>query len=276
MRTSSWILPGILVCLVLNSSTATAQVEVVGRTSGSRQIVGRILDVSTGQAVASADVVLRDSTDRLVATALGDETGLFRLIPKGTGTFRLTVSRIGYSPTKGTVEYAGEGTLLLKVSLASVPVEVEGVEAVGRARSAHMEMNLAGFTARKARGAGFFIDQAEIERKKPTRITDLLVRIPSVHVLRKYGRPVDVMILHAQGVNQPGAFCLPSVWLDGVQVRAGGVMRGTDVGAGGALNDMAFPEEIGGIEVYTHVARIPVQFRDSRSMCGVLAIWSRR
>ncbi len=263
--------------MALAASPARAQVEVLAERPGPREIVGSVVEAGSGRGVPTVDVVLRDSVGGVVAAVVGDLEGGFGLRPPAAGVFQLTVGRIGYAAATGTVAFPDRGTVAVRVGLTLAPVTLEGVEAVGRVRPRSMDLTLEGFEARRREGGGTFFTTEQIERYRPTRITDLLQRVPGVEVLRVGGQVVDIRVNNAQGVTFQGVGrpCLPTIWLDGVRVREGGIDYDS-AHRTSFLNDVIPPEQIGGIEVYTHLGRIPARFRDSSSVCGVVAVWSRR
>jgi len=282
-RKASSLLPALLLA-ALAPTLARAQVEVVDRRAGAWEIVGVVVEARSGVAVPTVDVVLRDSLGALVAAVVGDDVGAFRLRPPREGRFVLAVSRIGYAPASREIAFPAEGTLELKVTLAVSPVEVEGLVASGRARPRTSELTLAGFEARRREGGGTYFTEEEIDRVHPTRITDLLQRVPGVQVVRIGGRAVDIYVTSAQSrPTAPLLFasrpCFPTIWLDGVRVREGGYQDGVPLRDEHKilfLDDVIPPEQVGGIEVYTRLGRLPARFRDSSSSCGVIAVWSRR
>ena len=56
--------------------------------------------------------------------------------------------------------------------------------------------------------------------------------------------------------------CAPTLWLDGMP------LRGTEV------DDVVFPLDVAGVEVYRSLAGTPPQFMDM-SGCGAIVVWTR-
>lgn len=263
---------------MLPFTAAGGQVEVLGVLPGPSAVVGTVVDAGSGQAVPAADVALRDGGGSVVVVTVSEDDGSFRIHPPGPGEYTLEVSRIGFETLSGDLAFESEGSMTLRIGLRLRPVEVEGLSAEARARPRNTEMSFAGFEARRKMGKGTFFDEADIVRRKPSRLTDLVSRAPGLTVMRDGGRPVDVIMLRNQGGFRGSRPCFPEIWLDGLRIREGGydVSPGRSNPAGSFLNDVIPPEQVAGIEVYAGISQIPAQFNRSTAMCGVVVLWSRR
>lgn len=135
-----------------------------------------------------------------------------------------------------------------------------------------------GFHDRARRGTGLFIERAEIESRKPARITDLLYGRSGMRVVRIEGGEYDVRL---SGPARLRGDCQPTIWLDGSLARDGGQtpveMEEMDraIVMQLQLSEIVPPTEVEAIEVYTGAAGVPGQFA-SNATCGVVVIWTRR
>lgn len=252
-----------------------ASVEVLSRRPGPTQVVGKVIDVESQRPVPGSTIVVKDSLGQVLVSASGNEAGNFQFSPQVSGTYQLQVSSVGYAAIERAIVVFEDQMLTVRVPLHVQPVELEGIEASVQATPRHGGMAIAGFRARQAAGIGTFYDEADIEHRRPSRITDIVSRAPGMNVLLSGGRAVDVSTGRSQGGLRRTDQCLPDLWLDGVKVREGGYLSAR-VGMATFLNDLIQPEAVGGIEVYSGVSQIPAQFRGTTSMCGVVVIWSRR
>ncbi len=186
------------------------------------------------------------------ATVTGDDGG-FRIPGLPTGRVTLAVRRIGYQAV--TIDTVAASTPTLDVTLTPVAQRLAAVVVKGRRRA--YTGPLAAFNRRRDLGFGHFITQDDIDNRHPLRTSDLLRTIPGVGVYSS--GPVSALRLR-------NARCDPLVWLDGMPALAGYL----DV-------DAFDPSSLGGIEVYTGVATVPVELRGGRGeeSCGVIALWSR-
>jgi hypothetical protein len=78
--------------------------------------------------------------------------------------------------------------------------------------------------------------------------------------------PSDYIVLnrykHFDPSGRPGP-CFPIVYLDGY--RTGGA----------SIDDLVFPSDVEGVEVYKGLSEYPGQFASPDARCGVIAVWTR-
>lgn len=218
---------------------------------------------AAAQATSLVKGVVRDSAARVglnavevrfdgsAQRAFTNDRGEFRL-PMSMPTGRLILRRLGYRPDTVAVRGAGDVQLVLApaaVRLNRVVVIAQHGRYIGR---------LAGYYERLERGTqGKFITRADLEREKPSQLTDMLQRQPGVRLSR--GRPGPARL------QMRGRECLPLIWLDGAALSLGSV----DL-------DAFAPTTLEGIELYLG-ANVPSRFAGVRgqSECGAILLWSR-
>lgn len=226
-------------------SPARAAAQAAGEVSGT------VVDSASGVGIALADVAVEGSARHV----LTDEHGSFRLTGVGGAPLMLRVRRLGFEPRAlpvGAVRSRASLTIRLVPSLRyldAVLVRAERKKYSGR---------LAGYYGRlEHRTQGLFISREDLDREKPTQLTDMLQRQPGVRITR--GRP------GAQSIRMRGRECRPLVWLDGAAMPAGDV----DL-------DSFSPASLEGIELYLG-SSAPAGFQAARgqSECGTVLLWSR-
>lgn len=111
---------------------AAAAVLATGGTAAGQTIRGVIVD-GTDRPVSGVVVFMLDSTSGVVARALSNERGEFRVIGPRAGTYRLRTLRIGYRPTitDGMVALRG-GEVEKRVTLTGALVALDTVRVVDR------------------------------------------------------------------------------------------------------------------------------------------------
>lgn len=229
---------------------------------------GSVRTRAQGDMIGDAFVeVLRDST-QVVAQAVANEAGRFRIVIPAAGQYRVRVSHIGYRQALSGWFSVGDmnEAMEVDVDLAVDPVLLPPVEIGAQRASERLEQ--VGFYERQARGLGQFI-VPEVEGGSAQRVTDLLRGRPGVQVISD-GSQNDVIMSGATTANVRGA-CWPTIVLDRLVIRPGGV--GAVVGGWGGT---VHPSQIDGIEIYTGPAGLPVQFGGNRSPCGAIVIWTSR
>lgn len=213
---------------------------------------GAVVD-SLGGAIPGAQVAVQGSN----ASAITDAGGLFRIQRIPAGTVVLNVRRLGYKPTVRTLEHAGAAESVIEIRLAAVPEVLPTVEVRRRAEAS--DSRLAGYNARREKRVGHFVTRDQIERHDSPRFADVLRGVPGLVVkpLRGSGG--------GRTVSMRGN-CSPLVFFDGFPA------------ASGAMDlDMIDLSTVEGIEVYSGLATVPVEFLSVQGTerCGVIAIWSR-
>lgn len=91
---------------------------------GSRTVLGIVRDSINGEALVHAAVSVA-GTERTVST---NADGFFAIVDAPLQAFALRIVHIGYTPTEVTVEAGFEGRL--RIEIAPLPVELEGIEFV--------------------------------------------------------------------------------------------------------------------------------------------------
>ena len=228
---------------------ALAALSLPSHTSAQQQL-GRILgvlDKVTGQPLAGAEVV-----DLATGTkAVTSSTGTISLAWLSPGTSVLQVRKLGYANKIQTVATSATDTGSVTVALTpltqSLPAVVTRARAVG---DTVRRLDLTGFYERK-RSSGApesaFVSGADLEKWKVLYLG-------------------DVRFHTGRGI-------CPTIYLNGSPIT-GGVWQGP---GDSGLKLRIEPDEVAGIEMYTHVAELPAQFngtaqRGARAGC-VTVIW---
>jgi hypothetical protein len=117
-----------------------------------------------------------------------------------------------------------------------------------------------GFEERRRRGAGTFLARAEIERRAPTVVTELLRGVPGLRVSED-GAEVCVA---GSGARQCG--CVVAWLLDG---------RPLADATPAEVNALVPPDRLGAVEVYATRSAAPRDLVRDGAGCGVVLLWSR-
>jgi hypothetical protein len=252
-RTPGRLLLGLLLAATLSGA---------GQASAQAIIRGSVLDASSGAPIPGAQLRLVSRSDLRVMNTIADSAGSFRFAALRPGQYILEASLLGYHPGRSQelgVRMGSQLSVELRlepapIMLREVPVEVAPRPAV----------RLAGYHQRLEQGLlGHFITRAEIERRQPSRLSDLLAAAPGLSVT-------------GGGIGDRRTRCTPELYVDGrrqANVRPRGMPGGTSV-----LEELNWihPSAVEGIEIYRGMAQLPAEFADSNSRrCGVIAVWTR-
>jgi hypothetical protein len=255
--------------------------------AGHAQIVrGVVRQDPAGDPLQGAAIRLLDASDVVLDEVLSDDDGNFVIGLPSPGSYRLEVTRIGYTPGRSDLFTVGpDDEPTVEIHLSVQPVRLDSLEVVGEPRSPRLEM--VGFYRRLQEEVGHFILREEIERRSPRQATDLFYGYPGarVAIVNSLTGEYDI-IMRAGATMFLGRVCFPTVVLDGVVVRRGGTANPetgqqrwrvqTDAIELGGWNALVEPADIEAIEVYPSAAGLPVQYAGSRSPCGAILIWTRR
>ncbi len=276
-RALSFLVAALLPGLLLGALTRPAFAQAVPVEGAIR---GQVMDETTGEGVPAVQVEFLDPRNRVRASATSDGEGVFLLPRVPSGSFRLRATRIGYATTAtdyGRVEAGEVLTVVLRIHPEAIPLAPLEITSRRRATSPILE----GFHFRRERGVGgTFLTRDDVERRSPSRLTDLLQAVPGIRITSGpgFGSSRLVSMIPPGPARSSGA-CPVQVFLDGVLASRRVLMAG-----GGGLSpldgvpvdDLASPSDIEGIEVYRGLSGIPPEFLTPDAGCGVIAIWTRR
>lgn len=208
--------------------------------------------VIEGVVTDSALVPLGDATVSLLASNVRVVTGpngRFQIRDLRPGAYIAIVRRIGYEAASLSVQIAAGDSLRPSITLLRASTKLDTVAIHGERRTAPMQQ----FEDRRKLGCGHFITQAEIEKRNPVALSDMLHTIPSVLV-----DPGGLI----HNMRQNG--CPFNIFVDGVKLPIG------------SIDNTAVPKDVAGIEIYMGAATIPFQYKSpSGSFCGVILLWTR-
>lgn len=238
---------------VLSAAAVVIATALVPRdlSAQSRGTISGTVRDSTGT-VAFVEVSVAGTEARVMT----DEAGRFRFTGVPYGSVELKARRIGYTPATLILQFSRGTEPLVEILMSAAPGYLPSVE-VHEPRQVY-DSRLQGFKDRSAKGVGHFITRARLEQVSSYRFSDIIRTIPGVQLKTLRGGGTNVMLR--------GANCAPLVFVDGSPASAGVV----DL-------DMFDLASVEGIEVYSGLASIPVEFVTGRGneRCGVIAIWSR-
>lgn len=213
-------------------------VRVSVRTESGAPLVGAQLGLNTVTATAETD-------DDGAAVVRGVSSA-------GSWYF---VRRIGYRPDSIFLRTPSGRTTAATMIMQRVAVELAPYSVFGRRA---VTGPMVGFYQRRSTGSGRYFTHADIVRRSPRSLIDILRGIPGMGVVSRQQRA---------SVRNRGSRCAPVVWLDGQPLLTSDI----DLDA---LDPLSFD----GIEVYG-TASVPMEFLANQrvgSSCGTIVLWTRR
>jgi hypothetical protein len=232
------------------------------------EVSGTVVDNESGSPIPAATIELLSRRSSRLSRLDAGPDGSFRFTLRGDEGYRFRAAALGYRGATTPVLWAyGHDRVEVEIRLDPEAVLLAPLEVTawsGR-RDSHV---LDDFRARLHSGLGHFFTRDDVERLRPSFVTDLLATLPGVH-LQSSGRGSRrvVYIGRAAGFGA----CPAQIFVDGFLLN-----RRSDGDAGATLDDVVDPASIEGIEVYSGLAGVPAQFLNPDSRCGVVAVWTRR
>ena len=199
-----------------------------------------------GQPLANAEVRVRDAA----ASALTNETGHFVLSRLPAGTQVMLVRHLGYELTEIPVELRSGRSVTHDIQLVRA-VSLDSIRVVAL-RSMYSEFEY----DRHAYFLGKFLTLDDIEKKKPTDVSDMFATLGGFRVMG-HG-PNAIVRSEIAKFAHPGCGAVRVV-IDGVE--------------GAAINDVR-PSEVAGIEAYRMGDFAPAAYA-VRGGCGVVIVWTK-
>jgi hypothetical protein len=249
---------------------------------GQGELRGRVLSDSGGLAITRAEV----SIPRLGLSALSDSAGRYRLQGIPAGDHQLITRVVGFRPDTSLLEM-DDGLTIVKDFALRQQIQTLAPTHVTAPEDRRARLDMVGFTGRREKGVGRFLDRATFERLGTNRTSTVLATV--LKVLE--GRNGDAWAASTRALNNGQCVFCPPTKRDPMDSRRGATSHACymDVYVDGMIVfDSARPEaplfnlnslrpaEIEGVEVYAGGSQMPPEYNQTSGGCGVLLIWTRR
>jgi len=248
---------------------AVAQAQATSVTSGAPSARGAILGAVTDTAltpIADADIEIVGTRIEVNSNA----NGRFLVTSLPAGLYIIVVRRVAFLPSVNVAEVRAGDTLRLAFLLAPSTTELAPVVVTERASTARLRE----FEARRAQGVGEFFTQAEIERRNPVSITDMLRQSKTLNI-----SPENDHGVFAKSRRNVAYACFVQVYLDGVPLAGTGPIGPDGKLPPPDLHSLPSPKELMGVEIYAGAATapnwLPIGPSAAHPGCGVIMLWTR-
>lgn len=281
------------VVIAFGSTTLSAQVD---STNGALR--GRIIDARSTRAIPSVVVVLTLAGDT-IGRAQSDSGGAFVIRARPATRVVAHFARIGYRADSAQTEIGGASGPL---RVAMTPLGTQTIASLGPTKIVATN-GTTDFDRRVARHVGgVFITEAEIEKRRPVRTSDLFRALLGVSVRDSDGvqqlvsnRTVQsastiptsagrAVVAPKAGRGAPPATAPSGTTDDGARgPSVDGRKCVLRIGVDGQLMDQSFSIDeipvgaVRGVEAYLGPATIPVEFSTlgPDAPCGIVMVWTR-
>lgn len=233
-------------------------------------VVRGVVRDEAGRPIEGAEVQLYGSPRR---TAVTGPDGAFRVAGLRNARYWLLVRRIGFLPHQESLTLAGDETREVTVPLQAAPVRLPDVVAKAQRSLYDRRMQDFMWRSRSAFG-GRFLTRDDVERARPARLGDLVVRY--------------LPFKRSWVMDEPGGWIYDGIAGTGYDVTRltrfrrflpdcppGVALNGGPVSAGLAVNDFR-PDDIEALEIYREGSDLPIEYSSAgRTRCGLVVIWLR-
>jgi hypothetical protein len=253
---------------------------------------GRVLATDSVTVIATAEVsVFRsDKLEERALTFVAGPSGFLAALPSG-GTYWIEATNLGYATTRTrTFSVRQTDTLVIDILLSTQPLRIEPLIVRGYASSPEPHF-MKDMRQRMSRGLGKYLLREDMLKRLDTPFGDMIRETGFYVGTTKYGDPFlqtkrssdsrytgslnDLPDRDAQYLRLMG--CMPLVYVDGIkwQLVSSGVRPIPQWDLIESLFSLK-PSDIEAIELYRGAAEVPPIWSGSDSLCGVVAVWTRR
>jgi hypothetical protein len=267
---------------------------IVSRDSATVAPAGAVISASDGRVSGSVFTLVenRPLVGARVSTVSGQSTrvnerGEFTLTDVPMGTRMVEINAIGYYPERVAVDVTG-ATPALKISMSTLRAVLDTIHVTAPRLRAN---EIAGFNARKGRGAGRFLGAEDVMRHNPQRISDIFRNLPGIKVVYDRGA-FDGRIMMRGNMYES---CTPALFIDGLRISGSDGFATPGITTED-LDGWVRPADVVGIEVYDGPST-PLEFQQGMrtearaqttaeissgqtinshdSSCGAIVIWRK-
>ena len=249
-------------------SLATTPSDSAAPTGAPAVILGRTLNADETARI-SGWVLLPEHNEATVQVLVDDvvrataaKDGSFTVERIAPGTRRMTFRGTRLAVRHIAIVAESRQSHLLLVALREAPLVVV------RRESPASDQRMAEFRRRRRAGNGFFLERAEIEKRNPRTVTDLLRTVPGIRVVA-HGSGHRYVSSHFRRLSpevSAGAeagMCDLMVYVDGQPFPMDG----------GDADSRIRVTELAAMEVYVSAGSVPRQFAGASAACGVIMLW---
>jgi hypothetical protein len=228
---------------------------------------GRVVDAQSGEGVADVEIVLRRGR-AVVDRAVTDSLGLFHVLGRTEGNYRVEASHIAYERAATALRVGAEELVVIDLRVSRGVVQLDPLTITARARDPRHDASYEGLYARRSDfprvGGRRAVLHTDLEMRA-SRVSDVLGRMNPRFRRRSY-------VSIGEGFEDERRGCSVVYWngrMIGTRLLAEILIESTSAG------------ELEGLEYYDGSIYAPEVFRDEPSYawgyrCNVVALWSRR
>lgn len=218
-----------------------------------RGVVAGMVSDSGGRPVAGASVDVVDTDIR----AMTNTAGRYVLPEVWPGRTAVRVRRVGFAPEILNIAVASGDTTRADFMLGAVATLAKTQVTANANRG-----KMAEFNERRSRGVGLYVTRADIERRQPASMSEMLRNLPGVSVSQRSDAGPKPVHMDRSAASSKSGVCHVQLYVDGLPYPDGSV-------------DDFPPETVEGVEIFRGASEIPASFRTRDAGCGLISVWTR-
>jgi hypothetical protein len=240
--------------LTRTSVSSSDSAPPVALLRGAGRVHGHV-NGATGRPIQGARVTVWGTGIETVTNADGEFT--VGDLPEGTHT--LEARAVGFAPSRQPVDIGPGAAGAAEVELTNLGITLDTIKVTAQRIYTRP---LDDFERRRRTGMGRFLDEKEIERRKPILLTDLLRMVPGVYVVPSGWGGEDVLMRGGPGLGS--GMCRPDLVIYGSRQINDGAFP---------MNTLVWANELRAVEVYSRAAQVPAEFQ-TMTGCGAIVVWT--
>ncbi len=221
---------------------------------GDGRFSGTVIAAPSGEPLAGAHVTIVDGPQ-----TRANERGEWTLAEAPSGTRMLEVRAVGYYPERRRIDVIA-GAPPVRIALSTLKAVLDTIRVTATRVS---DRHLSGFKERSRGGVGRILTAADIARRNPLVMSDLLRMVSGVR-LDQNGTDSTSITMRG-GTERFGNSCVPGIFVDGM------LMSGISADE---IDGLVRTKDVAGIEIYSE-ATVPAQYQRPLSGCGSILIWTK-
>jgi hypothetical protein len=248
-----------------------------GMARAQREPLARILSVvddSTGQPIAGAEVIATATGDKATTSA----AGMAALALRESGAAMLKIRKTGYAESQLSIAVSPADTGSITIRLKPLSQALAGAAAIGAATASGQTAEA---ERRRLIGFGHVLTHEQLVQHQGSRMSEVMTLLNGVVIkfsaVDNKALPGGAYVVTQRGHpafrNQNSTSrhdCLAAIMIDGTFVYSG--LPGELPFDVNALS----PADFASIEFYSGGATMPPEFNGTRNACGVVAMWTTR
>lgn len=172
------------------------------------------------------------------------------------GSWMVEARAVGFEPRRVAVDFIDGAETVAELRLDALAPRMDTVQV----KADRWTREMAAFEQRKKQGGGYYLDDAQLDKRNALFVGDIMRAMPGVTVQPGANGGRDRVLMRG---SAGAGTCVPQVFLNGMNTPV----------PDGVIDGLVSAPEVRAVEVYTRNGSTPPEFQ-SRNGCGSIVIWT--